>query len=112
MSDRPRFVTLECEKASNDRVFKNNKCVFNTRLGFAYSVDEIVEVLNNRNYQSNVYELLQNKIWYCQGMYNRTNNDKYKFMEKMLRELREELYEPKNSSMKYGEILKEWSEEK
>jgi len=47
--DEPRFVVKECEKCSDDRAFKNNKCVYNQRLGFAYSVDEIVEVLNNED---------------------------------------------------------------
>lgn len=47
--DEPRFVVEECEKCSDDRAFKNNKCVYNQRLGFAYSVDEIVEVLNNKD---------------------------------------------------------------
>ena len=47
--DEPRFIVKECEKCSDDRAFKNNKCVYNQRLGFAYSVDEIVEVLNNED---------------------------------------------------------------
>ena len=47
--DEPRFVVKECPRCSDDRAFKNNKCVFNQRLGFAYSVDEIVEVLNNED---------------------------------------------------------------
>lgn len=46
--DEPRFVVKDCPMCGEDRVFKNNKCVFNQRLGFAYSVDEIVEVLNNQ----------------------------------------------------------------
>lgn len=43
----PRFITMECKECSDDRQFKNGKCVYNQRLGFCYSVDEIVEVLNN-----------------------------------------------------------------
>lgn len=42
----PRFTIKECERCSDDRVFKNNQCIYNQRLGFAYSVEEIVEVLN------------------------------------------------------------------
>lgn len=44
--DEPRFIVETCKQCSDDRQFKNSKCVFNQRLGFAYSVDEIVEVLN------------------------------------------------------------------
>lgn len=51
--DEPRFVVEECEKCSDDRQFKNGKVVFNQRLGFAYSVDEIVEVLNNKDVETN-----------------------------------------------------------
>jgi len=47
--DEPRFIVKECPRCSDDRAFKNNKCVYNQRLGFAYSVDEIVEVLNNED---------------------------------------------------------------
>ena len=80
--DEPRFIVKECPQCSDDRVFKNNKCVYNQRLGFAYSVDEIVEVLNNENDETNncenchhydslldFYEgafhrcLLRNKMW-------------------------------------------------
>lgn len=46
--DEPRFVVETCEyRIAEDRKFMNNTCVFNQRLGFAYSVKEIVEVLNN-----------------------------------------------------------------
>ena len=45
--DEPRFVVAEAnEGIADERCFRNGKCVFNQRLGFAYSVDEIVEVLN------------------------------------------------------------------
>ena len=46
-SNEPRFIVVECEQCGDDRKFQNNQCVYNQRLGFAYSVDEIVEVLNN-----------------------------------------------------------------
>lgn len=46
-SNEPRFITMECKECSDDRQFKNGKCVYNQRLGFCYSVNEIVEVLNN-----------------------------------------------------------------
>lgn len=46
-SNEPRFVVKESNDGiAEDRGFKNGTCVFNQRLGFAYSVDEIVEVLN------------------------------------------------------------------
>lgn len=44
--DEPRFIVTECEQCSDDRKFANGMCVYNQRLGFAYSVDETVEVLN------------------------------------------------------------------
>lgn len=46
--DEPRFIVETCEhRIAEDREFRNNTCVYNQRLGFAYSVEEIVEVLNN-----------------------------------------------------------------
>lgn len=46
--DEPRFIVENCEyHIAEDREFRNNTCVYNQRLGFAYSVEEIVEVLNN-----------------------------------------------------------------
>ena len=46
-SNEPRFVVKESNDGiAEDRGFKNGECVYNQRLGFAYSVDEIVEVLN------------------------------------------------------------------
>ena len=45
--NEPRFIVTECEECSDDKVFQNNKCVFNQRLGLAYSIDDIVEILNN-----------------------------------------------------------------
>ena len=107
---KERFIVDDgTEFVSDDRVFRNGKTVHNTRLDFSYSVDEIVEVLNKQGqYQDGVNEFMQNKIWYAQGMYHRTGDEKYKILEDTLRELREELYEPKHNSLKYGEILNEW----
>ena len=97
---------------ADDRVFKNNKVVFNKVLGMAYSVDEIVEVLNRQGtYQDRVYDFMQNKIWYAQGMYRRTGDEKYKTLEETLRELRDELFEPKASSEKYEVFLQKWFKE-
>jgi len=106
---KERFTVEDCNRASDDRVFRNGKCVYNNRLGFAYSVDEIVEVLNhNGRFGDSVWDLMQNKIWFMQGMYNRTGDEKYKVHEDMLKELREELYNPAASSEKYAETLEEW----
>jgi len=46
-SSEPRFIVMECKECSDDKAFQNNKCVYNQRLGFAYSIDDIVEILNN-----------------------------------------------------------------
>lgn len=40
--NEPRFIVI-----SDDKAFQNNKCVYNQRLGFAYSIDDVVELLNN-----------------------------------------------------------------
>ena len=62
-----RFIVTECERCSSDRQFKDNTVVYNKNLGFAYSCEEIVEVLNNNGYTDDyLTELLQFKIWYCQ----------------------------------------------
>ena len=46
--DEPRFIVETCEhRIAEDREFRNNTCVYNQRLGFAYNVNEIVEVLNS-----------------------------------------------------------------
>lgn len=108
MSEDKFIVEDGSEWVSEDRIFRNGKVVHNKVLDMAYSVDEIVEVLNNRHYQSRVYDLLQNKIWYAQGMYRRTGDDEYKVLEETLKELREELYEPQANGEKYGKILEEW----
>ena len=61
--NEPRFIVTECPMCSDERSFKNNKCVFNQRLGFAYSVDEIVEVLNdNGDYEQEVKGTLTKRI--------------------------------------------------
>lgn len=104
-----RFIADEAgEFCADERKFKNGKCVYNTRHGFAYSVDEIVEVLNNDDYYNRVMDLLQNKIWYMQGMYHRTKKDRYKQTELVLQELRDELFEPGHHAEKYGAILNKW----
>ena len=108
---KPLFVLLSGGKAADNRVFRNDTCVFNTRLGMVYSGEEIVEVLNQRDYYSKVMDLMQDKIWYMQGMYNRTGNNIYKNTEQILQELRDELYEPYNSDKKYADILEQWFKE-
>ena len=46
--DEPRFIVADAhDKIADDRAFRNGKCVFNQRLGIVYSVEEIVEILNN-----------------------------------------------------------------
>lgn len=59
--DEPRFIVEDCPKCGDDRQFKNGKCVYNQRLGFAYSVDEIVEVLNNTELEDK-FKLLNENI--------------------------------------------------
>ena len=59
--------TFEVEPADeyteDSRTFKNGLCVYNNRLGFAYSVTEIVEVLNSLvEYKDLVSELFDEKI--------------------------------------------------
>lgn len=58
--DEPRFIVTECPLCGEDRAFKNNKCVYNQRLGFCYSVDEIVEVLNNTEPEDKLKNLTNN----------------------------------------------------
>lgn len=51
------------EYTEDSRTFKNGLCVFNNRLGMAYSVTEIVEVLNSLvEYKDLITELFDNKI--------------------------------------------------
>lgn len=45
--EEPRFIVKDCAECNKDRQFMNGKVVYNQRLGFAYSVDEIVEALNS-----------------------------------------------------------------
>lgn len=59
--------TFEVEPADeyteDSRTFKNGLCVYNNRLGFAYSVTEIVEVLNSLvEYKDLVSNLFDEKI--------------------------------------------------
>lgn len=51
------------EYTEDSRQFKNGLCVYNNRLGFAYSVTEIVEVLNSLvEYKDLVSNLFDEKI--------------------------------------------------
>ena len=51
------------EYTEDSRTFKNGLCVFNNRLGMAYSVTEIVEVLNSLvGYKDLINELFDKKI--------------------------------------------------
>lgn len=59
--------TFEVEPADeyteDSRTFKNGLCVYNNRLGFAYSVTELVEVLNSLvEYKDLVSNLFDEKI--------------------------------------------------
>ena len=55
--EEPRFIVRQNQGESDDRTFKNNKCVHNQRLGLTYSVDEIVEVLNANDEREEFEEL-------------------------------------------------------
>lgn len=114
---RPRFIVEECDKCSNDIVFKNGKVVYNQNLGMAYSVDEIVEVLNNDYFSDYLFELLQVKIWYCQAKKkeasknrNASKIDYYHNLEFELKELRDECHNY-SSIFKYTDFLKEYIKE-
>ena len=51
------------EYTEDSRTFKNGLCVYNNRLGFAYSVSEIVEVLNSlHEMQDLILELFDARI--------------------------------------------------
>ena len=51
------------EYTEDSRTFKNGLCVYNNRLGMAYSVTEIVEVLNSLvEYKDLINELFDKKI--------------------------------------------------
>ena len=123
---KPRFIVDECSQCSNDRQFKNGKVVYNQNLGMAHSVDEIVEVLNSDYFQDYLFELLQQKIWYCQAKQKELQDkkianwehddetvfasvhwkEKYTFLEDELKKLREECYNY-NSIFKYTDFLEE-----
>ena len=56
-------VELAGEYTEDSRTFKNGLCVYNNRLGMAYSVTEIVEVLNSLvEYKDLITELFDEKI--------------------------------------------------
>jgi len=103
-----RFSVEECEKCSDDRVFKNGKCVHNNILDMAYSVDEIVEVLNNRSFQEEFYRLVEAKIYFCQAMFKETNDPMYKEHETVLRVLEDELRDAETNIKHYWEFLDKW----
>ena len=124
---RPRFIVDECERCSPDRQFKNGKVVYNQNLGMAYSVDELVEVLNCDYFRDYLFELLQEKIWYCQAKKKAFHDkkvdnwevddetvfscvhgeEKYAFLENELKKLRDECYNY-NSIFKYIDFLEEY----
>lgn len=58
--NEPVFVKKECPQCGFDRQFKTSEIVFNQRIGLAYSVDEIVEVLNAmRAWEDKARELIE-----------------------------------------------------
>lgn len=58
--NEPRFIVTECPRCGDDRQFKNGEVVFNQRINMAYSVNEIVEVLNNTEYEDTIKILKSN----------------------------------------------------
>ena len=63
----PIFVKKACKNCDDDRAFKNGYCVFNQRLGFAYSVDEIINELDNpiiEKWRKDAY-ILEKKLRDC-----------------------------------------------
>lgn len=91
-----------------DRVFKNNKVVFNNDLGHIYSVDEIVEVLNNDSFYSDLFTFIQFKIWYMESqLFEKEDNEILKAEIDFLRDLREEMVEPISNTKKYSKLLRE-----
>lgn len=103
---KERFIVSNAKEISDDRKFVNGKCIYNTRLGIAYSVDEAVEVLNSLGtFGDFLSELVQTKIWYCQGMFKDTGDEKYLIEEQCLKTLRDESYD-RSSYEKYTEYLK------
>ena len=65
---RERFIVSDAEGISDDRKFANGKCIYNTRLGMAYSADEAVEVLNSLGtFGDFLSELIQKKYGIVRG---------------------------------------------
>lgn len=103
---RERFIVRDAKGERDDRKFANGKCIYNTRLGMAYNADEAVEVLNSLGtFGDFLSELVQTKIWYCQGMFKDTGDEKYLIEEQCLKTLRDESYD-RSSYEKYTEYLK------
>ena len=46
--DEPRFSVEDAhDELADDRAFKNGKCVYNQRLGIVYTVEYVVDALND-----------------------------------------------------------------
>ena len=92
--EKNRFIVEKAgEIVSPNRRFANGECVFNQKLGMAYSVDEIVEVLNiDGEFSDYFFELIQEKIWYCQAQFHETGDEHYLIEEECLRTLRDEIH--------------------
>ena len=110
---KERFKVEEgSDLVAENRIFKNKTMVFDDLVGIALSCEEIVEILNQDDYFSSVFDFLQNKIWYCQAEFKKTGDNFFKAQEKFLRDIRDELKEPRCNSQKYMAFLKEYLEEK
>lgn len=72
--NEPRFIVEQCHKGvAEDRQFQNNTCVYNQRLGIAYSADEITWALNDTTLDD-----LQDTIRQIYlDIKNNTDNDKF-----------------------------------
>lgn len=56
----PVFIKEKCPRCGQDRQFKTGEVVYNQRLNLAYSVDDIVEVLNAmRTWEDKAKQLIQ-----------------------------------------------------
>ena len=109
-SSKDKFFVhkVDPDWGQEDRVFKNNKVVFNNDLGHIYSVDEIVEVLNNDSFYSDLFTFIQFKIWYMESqLFKKGENVILKAEIQFLRDLREEMIEPVSSAKKYSKLLRE-----
>lgn len=109
-SSKKKFFVHEVDPdwEQEDRVFKNNKVVFNNDLGHIYSVDEIVEVLNNDSFYSDLFTFIQFKIWYMESqLFEKEDNEILKAKIDFLRDLREEMVEPISNTKKYSKLLRE-----